>query len=68
MSPVRFLDLTAAGNSIDFSRAPQPGAQPIANTTLDLLERDIAEYAHRVISIRDGKIASDEQIKKTVEV
>jgi putative ABC transport system ATP-binding protein len=27
-------------------------------------ERDIAEYAHRVISIRDGKIASDERINK----
>jgi len=27
-------------------------------------ERDIAEYAHRVISIRDGKIASDEQMQK----
>lgn len=27
-------------------------------------ERDIAEFAHRVISIRDGKIASDEQMKK----
>ena len=27
-------------------------------------ERDIAEYAHRVISIRDGKIASDEQMKR----
>ena len=26
-------------------------------------ERDIADYAHRVISIRDGKIASDEHIK-----
>jgi putative ABC transport system ATP-binding protein len=26
-------------------------------------ERDIAEYAHRVISIRDGKIASDERMK-----
>ena len=26
-------------------------------------ERDIAEYAHRVISIRDGKIASDERVK-----
>jgi putative ABC transport system ATP-binding protein len=26
-------------------------------------ERDIAEYAHRVISIRDGKIASDETVK-----
>ena len=26
-------------------------------------ERDIADYAHRVISIRDGKIASDERIK-----
>ena len=26
-------------------------------------ERDIAEYAHRVISIRDGKIASDDQLK-----
>jgi putative ABC transport system ATP-binding protein len=26
-------------------------------------ERDIAEYAHRVISIRDGKIASDEPMK-----
>jgi len=26
-------------------------------------ERDIAEYAHRVISIRDGKIATDEQVK-----
>src|SRR6266702_3344100 len=25
-------------------------------------ERDIAEYAHRVISIRDGKIASDERV------
>jgi putative ABC transport system ATP-binding protein len=25
-------------------------------------ERDIAEYAHRVISIRDGKIASDERM------
>jgi putative ABC transport system ATP-binding protein len=28
-------------------------------------ERDIAEYAHRVISIRDGKIASDERMKKS---
>jgi putative ABC transport system ATP-binding protein len=28
-------------------------------------ERDIAEYAHRVISIRDGKIASDEQMKRS---
>jgi putative ABC transport system ATP-binding protein len=27
-------------------------------------ERDIADYAHRVISIRDGKIAADEQTKK----
>jgi putative ABC transport system ATP-binding protein len=26
-------------------------------------ERDIAEYAHRVVSIRDGKIASDEWVK-----
>jgi putative ABC transport system ATP-binding protein len=26
-------------------------------------ERDIANYAHRVISIRDGKIASDEVVK-----
>ena len=30
-------------------------------------ERDIAEYAHRVISIRDGKIASDEETKKPAE-
>jgi len=30
-------------------------------------ERDIAEYAHRVISIRDGKIASDERIKDLVK-
>src|SRR5204862_2784719 len=29
-------------------------------------ERDIAEYAHRVISIRDGKIASDERVKNPV--
>ena len=29
-------------------------------------ERDIAEYAHRVISIRDGKIASDERMKNLV--
>ena len=29
-------------------------------------ERDIAEYAHRVISIRDGKIASDERTKNLV--
>jgi len=28
-------------------------------------ERDIAEFAHRVISIRDGRIASDEQMKKS---
>jgi putative ABC transport system ATP-binding protein len=27
-------------------------------------ERDIAEYAHRIISIRDGRIASDERIAK----
>ena len=27
-------------------------------------ERDIAEYAHRVISIRDGKIASDDRLKE----
>jgi putative ABC transport system ATP-binding protein len=26
-------------------------------------ERDIAHYAHRVISIRDGKIATDERVK-----
>ena len=26
-------------------------------------ERDIAEYAHRIISIRDGKIAADERVK-----
>ena len=30
-------------------------------------ERDIAEYAHRVISIRDGKIASDEIVKHAVK-
>ncbi|HEY2385303.1 MAG TPA: ABC transporter ATP-binding protein [Terriglobia bacterium] len=30
-------------------------------------ERDIAEYAHRVISIRDGKIASDERVKNFVK-
>ncbi len=30
-------------------------------------ERDIAEYAHRVISIRDGKIASDERINDLVK-
>ncbi len=29
-------------------------------------ERDIAAYAHRTISIRDGKIASDERIKDEV--
>src|SRR5205085_10029173 len=29
-------------------------------------ERDIAEYAHRVISIRDGKIFSDERVKTPV--
>jgi putative ABC transport system ATP-binding protein len=28
-------------------------------------ERDIAEYAHRIISIRDGKIASDEHVGRT---
>ena len=28
-------------------------------------ERDIAEFAHRVISIRDGKIASDEPMQKS---
>src|SRR3989441_12949998 len=27
-------------------------------------ERDIADYAHRVISIRDGKIALDERVKE----
>ena len=26
-------------------------------------ERDIAAYAHRIISIRDGKIALDERVK-----
>ena len=31
-------------------------------------ERDIADYAHRVISIRDGKIASDEMIKDRMNV
>ena len=31
-------------------------------------ERDIADYAHRVISIRDGKIASDETIKDKINV
>src|ERR1700757_204927 len=31
-------------------------------------ERDIADYAHRVISIRDGKIASDEQTKNSPTV
>jgi putative ABC transport system ATP-binding protein len=31
-------------------------------------ERDIADYAHRVISIRDGKIASDETIKDRLNV
>jgi putative ABC transport system ATP-binding protein len=30
-------------------------------------ERDIAEYAHRIISIRDGKIASDERVKDLVK-
>ena len=28
-------------------------------------ERDIADYAHRIISIRDGKIASDEMMSKS---
>src|SRR6185295_1133781 len=31
-------------------------------------ERDIAEYAHRVISIRDGKIASDEHMKRAADL
>src|SRR6185436_9852432 len=31
-------------------------------------ERDIAAYAHRIISIRDGKIASDEKIKDPVSI
>src|SRR5205085_11806417 len=31
-------------------------------------ERDIADYAHRVISIRDGKIASDEIMSKSETV
>ncbi len=31
-------------------------------------ERDIAEYAHRVISIRDGKIAADERVKAGVKI
>jgi putative ABC transport system ATP-binding protein len=26
-------------------------------------ERDIADYAHRVVSIRDGKVATDERVK-----
>jgi len=30
-------------------------------------ERDIAEYAHRIISIRDGRIASDERINDLVK-
>ena len=30
-------------------------------------ERDIAEYAHRVISIKDGKIASDERMQDLVK-
>jgi putative ABC transport system ATP-binding protein len=30
-------------------------------------ERDIADYAHRVISIRDGKIATDEPMRKATE-
>src|SRR6516164_8293878 len=30
-------------------------------------ERDIADYAHRIISIRDGRIASDERMKDLVE-
>jgi putative ABC transport system ATP-binding protein len=30
-------------------------------------ERDIAVYAHRIISIRDGKIASDERVKDLVK-
>ena len=28
-------------------------------------EHDIAEHAHRIIFIRDGKIASDEAVVKT---
>jgi putative ABC transport system ATP-binding protein len=31
-------------------------------------ERDIADYAHRVISIRDGKIASDERTKNSATI
>ena len=31
-------------------------------------ERDIAEYAHRVISIKDGKIASDEHVKAGLKI
>ena len=29
-------------------------------------ERDVAANAHRIISIRDGKVASDERVKETV--
>jgi putative ABC transport system ATP-binding protein len=28
-------------------------------------EHDIAQHAHRIIYIRDGKIASDEAVKKS---
>ena len=31
-------------------------------------ERDIAAYAHRIISIRDGRIAQDERLKRTQPV
>jgi putative ABC transport system ATP-binding protein len=31
-------------------------------------ERDIAAFAHRILSIRDGKVASDERVDKTVAV
>jgi len=29
-------------------------------------ENDIAQHAHRIIYIRDGKIASDEAVKKMI--
>jgi putative ABC transport system ATP-binding protein len=31
-------------------------------------ERDIAAYAHRIISIRDGRIASDESVRAAVQL
>lgn len=63
--PTGNLDTRTSIEIMDMFNAIHEGGNTVVLVTH---EEDIAHYAHRIIRLRDGKIESDEQTKKTAYV